>query len=135
MAISAPGAQKGRVAAKRLHMGPLWQDHDLVFPGELGQPVVSRTARDHFARLAIHAGISDATPHTLQHSTGTFLLAAGVPDRIVQAILGHGSAAMTRHYQHVLPAMLTDAGARLAQFMQAAGSRRPPGGRSSAFAC
>ena len=39
--------------------------------------------------------------------------------RIVQAILGHGSAAMTRHYQHVLPAMLTDAGDRLASFFAA----------------
>jgi len=106
----------------RLNAGPLWQDHDLVFPGPLGQPMVSRTARDHFLRIATAAGITDGTPRTLRHSTGTFLLAAGVPDRIVQAILGHGSAAMTRHYQHVLPAMLTDAGARLAQFIQAAGS-------------
>ena len=48
--------------------------------------------------------------HTLRHSTGTFLLAARqCLRRVVQAILGHGSAAMTRHYQHVLPSMLADA--------------------------
>jgi len=89
------------------------------FPGELGQPLVSRTLRDHFTRIAAQAGVEGATPHTLRHSTGTFLLAAGVPDRIVQAILGHGSAAMTRHYQHVLPSMLADAGQRLALFLEA----------------
>ena len=118
-ALTALQAQRRHVAELRLHAGPLWQDHDLVFPDALGSPLVSRTVRDHFARIAGRAGVADATPHTLRHSTGTFLLAAGVPDRVVQAILGHGSAAMTRHYQHVLPTMLSDAGARLAQFLQA----------------
>jgi len=119
MAAAAFQAQRRRVAELRLRAGALWQDRDLVFPGTTGEPLVSRTVRDHFARIAKRAGIKDATPHTLRHSTGTFLLAAGVPDRIVQAILGHGSAAMTRHYQHVLPSMLADAGARLAQFWAA----------------
>ena len=118
-AASALQAQKRRVAELRLRAGEFWRDRDLVFPGELGGPLVARTVRDHFGRIARQAGITDATPHTLRHSTGTFLLAAGVPDRIVQAILGHGSAAMTRHDQHVLPAMLSDAGARLARFLEA----------------
>jgi integrase len=119
LALAALRAQKRHVAELRMHAGPQWQDRDLVFPNELGLPLVSRTVRDHFAKIAKRAAITDATPHTLRHSTGTFLLAAGVPDRIVQAILGHGSAAMTRHYQHVLPAMLSDAGARLADFLAA----------------
>jgi len=122
LAISALQAQRRRVAELRLRAGSLWRDHDLVFPGAFGEPLLSRTVQDHFARIAARAGVADATPHTLRHSTGTYLLAAGVPDRVVQAILGHGSAAMTRHYEHVLPAMLTDAGTRLAQFFGAAGS-------------
>jgi len=36
----------------------------------------------------------------------------------VQEILGHGSAAMTRHYQHVTSSMLSDAGTRLAAFFE-----------------
>jgi len=119
-ALTALRAQKRHMAELHMHAGPQWRDQDLVFSGELGQPLVSRTVRDHFTRIAKQAGIANATPHTLRHSTGTFLLAAGVPDRVVQAILGHGSAAMTRHYQHVLPAMLSDAGARLAQFISGA---------------
>jgi len=114
LAITSLQAQRQRVAVLSVR-----HVHDLVFPTEIGEALVARTVQDHFARIAQRAGINDATPHTLRHSTGTFLLAAGVPDRIVQAILGHGSADMTRHYQHVLPSMLIDAGARLAQFWEA----------------
>jgi integrase len=105
LAIAALQAQRSHLAEL-----PVRHVRDL-FPADSGEPLVARIARQ--------AGIKDATPHTLRHSTGTFLLAAGVPDRIVQAILGHGSADMTRHYQHVLPSMLIDAGARLAQFWEA----------------
>jgi integrase len=56
------------------------------------------------------------TPHCLRHSTGTFLTAAGVPDRVVMEILGHSSLNMTRHYQHVVSTMLEDAGRRLDAF-------------------
>jgi integrase len=98
---------------------------DLVFPSDQGQPLVSRTVRDHFARIALQAGIQGATPHTLRHSTGTFLLAAGVPDRVVQDILGHGSAAVTRLYQHVTPAMLTDAAVKLQTYLEAVGIATP----------
>jgi integrase len=122
IAVSALQAQHRRVSEMRLRAGPLWQGNDLVFPAELGEPLLSRRLRDRFTRIARQAGLKNVTPHTLRHSTGTFLLAAGVPDRTVQAILGHGSAAMTRHYLHVMPAMLTDAGSRLVQFLAAAGS-------------
>ncbi len=59
-------------------------------------------------------------PHCLRYSAGTYVLAAGVPDRVVQDIFGHSSPAMTRLYQHVLPAMLEDAGRRLDAFFPAA---------------
>ena len=118
-AIRALHAHWLRALEMRLHACPLWTDYDLVFPTELGEPLRALRVRDHFARIAKRAAIMDATPHALRHSTGTFLLAAGVPDRIVQAILGHGSAAMTRHYEHVPPTVLGDAGARLAEFLAA----------------
>jgi len=93
----------------------------LVFAADDGRPPAARTIRSHFDSICARAGIEGATPHTLRHSTGTYLLAAGVPDRVVQEILGHGSAAMTRHYQHVTDSMLGDAGARLGAFLGASG--------------
>src|SRR5215471_19115751 len=93
----------------------------LVFAAADGRPPAARTVREHFDAICARAGIVGATPHALRHSTGTFLLAADVPDRVVQQILGHGSAAMTRHYQHVTDSMLGDAGARLGAFLGASG--------------
>ena len=110
-AVSALQAQRERLAEL-----PLRGVQDLVFPGVDGQALVAHTVRDHFLRIAVRAGIQGATPHTLRHSTGTYLLAVGVPDRVVQDILGHGSAAMTRLYQHVTPSMLVEAGEALAGF-------------------
>src|SRR5262252_2995462 len=91
----------------------------LVFAADDGLPPAARTVRDHFDAICLRAGIVGATPHALRHSTGTFLLAAGVPDRVVQQILGHGSAAMTRHYQHPSEAMLGEAANRLGAFLVA----------------
>ncbi len=41
-----------------------------------------------------------ATFHSLRHSFVSFAANAGVPLAVVQAIVGHTSAAMTRHYYH-----------------------------------
>jgi site-specific recombinase XerD len=53
------------------------------------------------------------SPHTLRHSAASYLLAAGVPDRVVMEILGHSTLAMTQRYSHVLGPMLADAASRL----------------------
>lgn len=42
----------------------------------------------------------DATFHSLRHTFVSFAANAGVPLHIVQAIVGHESTAMTRHYYH-----------------------------------
>jgi len=127
-ALAAPKSRHGRrtvplvplaqQALRAQRQTPLRSLYDLVFPAADGRPLASRTVRDHFSEIAKRAGIVGATPHSLRHSTGTYLLAAGVPDRVVQEILGHGSAAMTRHYQHVTSSMLSDAGTRLAAFFE-----------------
>jgi integrase len=49
----------------------------------------------------------------MRHRTGTYLLVAGVDERIVMQIMGWSQASMLRHYQHVLPSMLRDAATRL----------------------
>lgn len=42
----------------------------------------------------------EATFHSLRHSFVSFAANAGVPLHVVQSIVGHESAAMTRHYYH-----------------------------------
>jgi integrase len=75
--------------------------------------------------LLRRAGLPRFTPRALRHSTVTYLLAAGVPDRVVMDILGHSSITMTTRYEHVLSAMLTYAADRLARFLPAGGESSP----------
>ena len=42
----------------------------------------------------------DATFHSFRHTFVSFAVHAGVPLPVVQSIVGHTSAAMTRHYYH-----------------------------------
>jgi hypothetical protein len=71
----------------------------MASPGALGlssEPTVQQ------AKCAVEG----FTPHTLRHSTATYLIAVGVPDRVVMEILGHSSLAVTSRYEHVMNAML-----------------------------
>jgi integrase len=121
VAVEALRAQHDRQAFVRRTAGDLWTDNDLVFPDELGGLLPYHRAAAHFKRLCARAGIQGRyTPHCLRHSAGTYLTAAGVPDRVVMEILGHSSPDMTRHYQHVVGSMLEDAGRRLDAFFPSA---------------
>ncbi len=48
--------------------------------------------------------IKDFTPHALRHTFATRALENGIPPKVVQEILGHGSITITLDlYTHVLP--------------------------------
>jgi integrase len=114
-AVASLHAQRARLLQLRLRSHGTWRDHDLVFPDEVGAPLVSRRVARTLEQLLAAAGLPRLTPHALRHSTATYLLAAGVPDRVVMEILGHSSITMTTRYEHVMSTMLADAAQRLAQ--------------------
>jgi integrase len=114
-AITALRAQRARYVERKLHLGSAWQDLDLVFADESGGFLVSRRVERVFKQLCERAGLAATfTPHALRHSTGTYLTASGVPDRVIMQLLGHSSLDMTRRYQHVMSSMMHDAADRLA---------------------
>jgi hypothetical protein len=50
-AVTALREHKARQADERLAAGPLGQDHDLVFPSEVGTPVDPSNVRRFFTRI------------------------------------------------------------------------------------
>jgi integrase len=115
-AVAALRSQRSRTAEQRLQVQLYgeWDDHGLVFPNSTGAPLDGTSVYHVFKRLLTRAGLpSTHRVHDLRHSTATYLLAAGVDSRIVMDIMGWSQASMLKRYQHVLPAMLDEAAARL----------------------
>lgn len=120
-ALAALDTVMKRQKVERLALGPSWPGLGVVFTGERGQYVDSRTilrsVRRAVEREAI--GHGHATTHTLRHATLDGMMKAGVPVRDVAEIAGHSSTAITvQHYGHSADesrrAALMDWSARLA---------------------
>ena len=99
----------------RLAAGDKYQDHGLVFAVNNGNPldwhvIVAR----YFTEIRKRAGFPQIRPYDLRHTCATLLLAAGENVKVVSERLGHASAALTLDvYSHVLPAMQSDATAKM----------------------
>ncbi|MEO6349039.1 MAG: tyrosine-type recombinase/integrase [Candidatus Limnocylindrales bacterium] len=60
------------------------------------------------------AGITVQPFHNLRHACATFLLAQGVPMRVVMETLGHSQIVLTMNlYAHVVPALQREAADRM----------------------
>jgi integrase len=89
-----------------------WErDTNLVFTKQSGGFVWCDTVRCQFRRLLKSAGLSEEMHlHDLRHNMATFLIAAKIPMKTVQDILGHSSMKITADiYAHVTPNMRLDA--------------------------
>ncbi|MGE5617851.1 MAG: tyrosine-type recombinase/integrase [Sphingomonadaceae bacterium] len=67
--------------------------------GHLNETQVFRIVR----QAAKRAGIEEASPFSLRHAHASHALSRGAPLQLVQATLGHTSAATTSRYLHALP--------------------------------
>jgi integrase len=103
----ALAAHRKRQAAERLEAGESWDDGDLIFCNEIGQPLRQGHVRRHFAVLSKAAGLPEGLrPYGLRHTCATLLLERGVPLKVVSERLGHSSIALTADtYSHVTPSM------------------------------
>ncbi len=89
-AMRALTAQRRRVAQLRLLAAMRWEDHDLVFPSNVGTPISGRNALHEFKPVLSRAGLPTSFRlHDPRHSMASYALAAGVPARAVQDLLGH----------------------------------------------
>ena len=76
----------------------------LLFPSkDLDQPI---DVKHRFRRRCKNAGIENFRFHDLRHCAGSALARAGIPERMMQAILGHKTAQMIKLYSHLRPSDL-----------------------------
>lgn len=88
----------------RIAAGEAWQGTGYVFAQPDGSPLVPNTDYHHWKELLQLAGVRDGRLHDARHTAATVLLLLGVPDVVVDAIMGWepgGSARMRSRYMHV----------------------------------
>lgn len=95
----------------------VWAANDLVFCDLHGGPVPFSTLDAWFKGALKRAKLPDMRWHELRASCATVLLAEGVPEITVAAILGHRSLEMTRRYTKLLPRVSRDAADRMGRAM------------------
>ena len=82
----------------------IFKKTSLLFPSkDLDQPI---DVKHRFRRRCKNAGIENFRFHDLRHCAGSALARAGIPERMMQAILGHKTAQMTKLYSHLRPSDL-----------------------------
>jgi site-specific recombinase XerD len=67
-----------------------------VFTREEGTPLHPSGITGLFRQRAFQAGLPAVALHGLRHGSATYLLAAGVDVKVVQARLGHSTSTLTR---------------------------------------
>lgn len=110
--VEALRRQLVRQKEQQLSAGPAWAGNEwgLVFTDDFGQPLHNRSVRYQFDKLLTAAGVRHVRFHDLRHGAATFLLAQGVPMKVVQDVLGHAQIAITADlYSHVVPELRRDA--------------------------
>ncbi len=103
LSVDSLRRHRARQAEERLAMGPLWEDHNLVFCRENGRPIDGTgMLRGGFYPLLARAGLPKVRFHDLRHSTATLLMSLGIDLKIISEILGHSSVRITGDvYTHV----------------------------------
>lgn len=78
-----------------------WEDHNLVFPSEVGTPLHASALHRQFKAALKAAELPDIRFHDLRHTAASLMLENGVPLPDVSEILGHANPGITaRLYLH-----------------------------------
>ena len=107
---------RARQAQERLAAGTDWNDAlgALLFTTPRGRPIEPRDVQAEFKATLAAAGLPDMRLHDLRHAAATFLIAQGLPLRLVMEVLGHSTIALTANtYGHIERGMMADAASRM----------------------
>ncbi|MCX5074301.1 site-specific integrase [Streptomyces sp. NBC_00513] len=111
-------AHKEVQARERKAAGDLWTESEYVFTKPLGGPLSPNTDYHDWKKLIGDAGVRDARLHDARHTAATVLMLLGVPDRVIDQIMGWEagtSSRMRARYLHVPDAMLKDVAQKIGE--------------------
>ncbi|HLI50999.1 MAG TPA: site-specific integrase [Thermomicrobiaceae bacterium] len=112
--VDALKAQRKRLAELRLKAGPVWQDHDLVFPSTIGTPRDPNNLERAWRKLAERVGLDWLNFHGLRHGFGSLLAARKVHPRVAMQQMRHSQLSLTMEiYTHVAPELAREAAAEI----------------------
>lgn len=99
-----------RNAELKLALGAAYNDHDLIFCREDGDPYRPSSFNRPFNRLTKKAGVPQIRFHDLRHTHATLLLELGTNTKLIAERLGHSDVKTTLNtYSHVTPKMQEEA--------------------------
>lgn len=103
--------RKAQLEARMAAPVGTWTETGLMFTTALGTPLEPRNINRRFTAAVKRAGLPATVHiHTLRHSAVAFLIAAGVPMKVIQALMGHSSIQVTMDlYGHVAPEVAAEA--------------------------
>ncbi|MFC9466042.1 tyrosine-type recombinase/integrase [Streptomyces coelicoflavus] len=94
----------------------LWVEKGYVFTSPTGEPLNPNTDYHRWKDLLKVAGVRDGRLHDARHTAATVLLILGVPEAVVDRIMGWEpgkSARMRRRYQHLTGQVLQQTAAKI----------------------
>ncbi|WP_393081047.1 tyrosine-type recombinase/integrase [Streptomyces sp. LN704] len=94
---------------ERIAAGVDWEGKGYVFASPVGGPLSPNTDFHVWKRLLRDADVRDGRLHDARHTAATVLLILGVPDVVIDSIMGWepgGAARMRARYMHVTGAIL-----------------------------
>lgn len=102
---------------ERKTAGNLWTESDYVFTKPLGRPSARNTDYHDWKKLLEDAEARDARLRDARHTAATVLMLLGIPDRVIDQIMGWEAGASSRmraRFLHVPDAMLKEVAQKLA---------------------
>jgi integrase len=124
VSVAALKAHRAFQGTERRLASDRWREHGLVFPSSVGTPLEPRNLLRHFRATCVKHGLLRANGrpyrfHDLRQTAASFLLAQGVPMRVVMEVLGHSQIGLTADtYSHVAPEVQRAAAERMEELLR-----------------
>ena len=93
---------RGKQLLKQVELSEIWEENDLVFPGQTGKPLDPATLTRNFIKIVRKLGLENVRLHDMRHFHASQLYANGLQLKDLQQRMGHSSISVTADiYTHV----------------------------------